>query len=89
MNAFLDAVKKLGRKVSSYAATHPNEFVAETFSALLLGVPLDQDVLDAYASLGGPAIPDGTAHVRKGQNWVKRNILYPVTSAVLSMGDGT
>lgn len=44
-------------RVSSYARTGPGEFIAETFSKLVQGYKLPDEVLALYKKLGGPAIP--------------------------------
>ncbi len=47
---------KTAMKVSVYAAKSWKEFVAEVFTAQVLGMPLDNDVVQEYQQLGGPAI---------------------------------
>lgn len=44
---------EIASKVSRYAATHRDEFVAETFAAMATGRKLDQDVMDMYDYYGG------------------------------------
>jgi len=58
LGTFSDAIKALARPVSTYAADNPLEFVAETFSALLMGVPLQDLTLDTYRAIGG-LVPPG------------------------------
>ena len=43
-------------KVSKYSKESPEEFVAETFSLLVQGKPLPQDVMQLYEKCGGPII---------------------------------
>ena len=43
-------------KVSQYSKKSPEEFVAETFSLLVQGKPLPQDVMQLYEKCGGPII---------------------------------
>jgi hypothetical protein len=47
-------LKMIARKVSTYAQDNPVEFVAETFTALIRGRRLPDDVLTLYKQLGGP-----------------------------------
>lgn len=44
-------------KVSDYAGTNANEFVATTFSGLLAGNTYDPDVMSLYSQLGGEVPP--------------------------------
>lgn len=46
----------IASKVSKYSKTSPEEFVAETFSLLVQGKSLPQDVMQLYAKCGGPII---------------------------------
>jgi hypothetical protein len=63
-SAFVDLAERFdnmpdlltARKVSSYASTNRQEFVAETYAALVAGRPLDDDVKRLYDRLGGPAV---------------------------------
>lgn len=45
-------------KISWYAQTDPEEFVAETFSALCSGPKLPDDVMELYRFYKGPEIPN-------------------------------
>jgi hypothetical protein len=87
LNGFLNAIKEYGRTVSQYASSHPNEFIAETFSGLMMGVPIDANTRLAYQALGGPIPTAGMVHVRTGQNWLKRKVLYPIATAIKSIGE--
>ena len=87
MKDFCDKVTSIARGVSGYASSHPCEFIAEVFSGLMMGVPYSQDILNAYAACGGPQLDAGMAHVRTCQNWFKKNILYPVSKPIFSIGD--
>jgi hypothetical protein len=46
-------------KVSKYAKTADDEFVAETFAGMMAGHRYDMDVMDLYRRYGGPAPPRG------------------------------
>lgn len=59
MDAFVKATLALASQVSQYAASHPNEFVAETFSGLVMGYRYSDEVMAAYHALGGPAVTPG------------------------------
>lgn len=88
LQAFVNKINRgVAREVSGYASTHPNEFIAETFAGLMMGVPLSADVVAAYQLLGGVMPAAGMAHVRSGQNWAKKKILYPISKPIFSMGD--
>jgi hypothetical protein len=87
LDGFLTAIKQHGQTVSQYASSHPNEFIAETFSGLMMGVPINADTQGAYQALGGPMPTTGMVHVRTGQNWLKRNVLYPMAKAIASIGE--
>lgn len=50
---FTEDGAKEAAKVSSYAATAPAEFVAETFRAMVDKKPLDDKVVDVYKKFGG------------------------------------
>lgn len=70
------AILDIGRKgVSSWAGKKDviggvNEFVAETFAGLMMGVPYSETVLSCYRDCGGPIPPQGAPHVRtSGRNW--------------------
>ncbi|WP_434386314.1 hypothetical protein [Melittangium boletus] len=60
MHAF---IRKVSKKVSAYAMTHPNEFVAETFSGLMSHLAYDDEVIDTYMRCGGPLGLAGTTRV--------------------------
>jgi hypothetical protein len=47
------------RRVSTYAAEAPGEFVAEAFAGRLAGVEYDQEVNELYDRLGGPELSQG------------------------------
>jgi hypothetical protein len=49
---------KTAEKVSEYAKTNPEEFVAETFSALCAGKKVPDDVMEMYKYYKGPMIPN-------------------------------
>jgi hypothetical protein len=49
---------KTADKISWYAKTNPEEFVAETFSALCAGKKLPDDVMEMYKYYKGPEIPN-------------------------------
>jgi len=54
---FIQTNKRLGKSVSNFAGSQAlNEFVAETFAALAIGLQISNDVLAAYVELGGPSI---------------------------------
>lgn len=44
-------------RVSAYASHGPGEFIAETFSKLMDGAKLPDDVIKLYKKLEGPAVP--------------------------------
>ena len=46
----------IASKVSKYSKASPEEFVAETFSLLVQGKSLPQDVMQLYVKCGGPII---------------------------------
>ena len=48
--------QEIAAKVSQYSKESPEEFVAETFSLLVQGKKLPQDVLQLYEKCGGPII---------------------------------
>ena len=66
MEDFTKAAKSFGAEVSKYASTHPNEFVAECFAGQVMGLTYGEDVMSAYATLGGPPVR-GVAAVGKGR----------------------
>lgn len=57
IDTFSKAIVAQARPVSPYATMNPLEFVAEGFSALLMGVPLQELTLDNYYQIGGPEPP--------------------------------
>ncbi len=82
LQAVRDEIQKAGANVSSYASAALPDVVAEVFCGLMMGAPFGNDVLDVYKAMGGPTIPDGMAHVRKGQdNWFKKKI-YAINKAL-------
>lgn len=44
-------------KVSEYASTNANEFVAEVYSAMSVGKKYDAEVMNLYKKYGGPDLP--------------------------------
>lgn len=46
----------VARRVSSYAGYNPLEFVAETFTGLMLGIDFDEEVMNLYEKYGGPDV---------------------------------
>lgn len=60
MKDAVSRMQKLGAKVSTYAGGHPNEMVAEVFAGLMMGQTYETEVMDAYASMGGPAVSGGS-----------------------------
>lgn len=44
-------------KISTYAASGPGEFIAETFEDIIAGRKLPEEVMDLYKKLEGPIIP--------------------------------
>ena len=48
--------QRIAKSVSGYAASSPNEFVAETFSYLIKGEKFTKEVMDLYKKYGGPLI---------------------------------
>jgi hypothetical protein len=58
MEAFLDGLpdslgKKVAQEVSLYAASSPDEFVAEVYCGCMLGKVYDEEIMDEYKRLGG------------------------------------
>jgi hypothetical protein len=86
ISSFRQAVVDWGQTVSQYASSHPNEFVAETFSGLMVGAPVQAGAEAAYQVLGGVVPPTGVRHHRSGRNAFKRRILYPVAKAIRDIG---
>lgn len=88
MHLFVKTSSVLASDVSNYAyANGLNEFVAEVFSALVVGSPLGSDndaptafsgttdferTLAAYRALGGPVPEQAVCHVRTGQGKLKK-----------------
>lgn len=58
--SFLADTEKMATsgKVSWYAQTNPDEFVAETFNALCVGKKLPDDVMKLYEYYKGPMLPN-------------------------------
>ncbi|MCP4132420.1 MAG: hypothetical protein GY754_15720 [bacterium] len=50
-------IDETSAEVSAYANEHPNEFIAEVFSGLMMGINYSDDIVDIYHALGGPGIP--------------------------------
>lgn len=84
LTRFIHATRHLGANVSPYASNSGlNEFVAETFCALVMGAPIGSDfqvrpqvggmaatrseVLRCYAALGGPMPDAPMRHIRTGK----------------------
>lgn len=82
-----DAMLAYGRMLSGYATKHPLEVVAETYSSLMVGAPLSSQQTTAYTAMGGFSPTTGAMHKRKGKNWVKRNVLYPLAEAIGFIGE--
>ncbi|MDR1890866.1 MAG: apolipoprotein A1/A4/E family protein, partial [Puniceicoccales bacterium] len=58
MKAFLDGRpdslgKKVAQQVSLYAASSPDEFMAEVYCGCMLGKVYDEEIMDEYKRLGG------------------------------------
>lgn len=51
--------RTIAKKVSLYAASSPAEFVAETFTLLVEGFGVDEDVMSLYKFYKGPEPPNG------------------------------
>lgn len=49
----VDTILKISAEVSSYAATSPVEFVAETYTALVHGKTFGAEIMAIYKGLGG------------------------------------
>ena len=49
-------IQQTAGKISTYAQSSPNEFVAETFSQLLQGQTLPEDVMKLYKKYNGPML---------------------------------
>ena len=84
---FQERFVSVARTVSTYASSHPNEHVPEVFSGLMMGAPISDDAMTLYRELGGPPVPNGAAHVRTGQNVLKKYVLYPIANAIRDIGD--
>lgn len=54
-------------KVSQYAMKSWKEFVAEVFTAQVLGIDLDSDVMEDYRRLQGPPVPE--KRIRTLRKW--------------------
>lgn len=52
-----DSYIQTANRVSTYAATGPGEFVAETFARMIEGKKLPEEVLELYKKLKGPKVP--------------------------------
>jgi hypothetical protein len=50
------AKQRIAARVSWYATTSPGEFVPETYSRLVAGKKLDDEIMALYKSYGGPAV---------------------------------
>jgi len=57
MKTFYGVIAAQASQVSGYARQNAVEFVAEVFSALLMGVPLQDLTRDTYFRIGGPVPP--------------------------------
>jgi len=49
--------QRIAYQVSSYAATGPAEFIAETYAKLLMDDNLSEEVIELYQQMNGPKIP--------------------------------
>ncbi len=49
--------REVAAKLSNYAASHPDEFIAETYARGANGVPVPPEVEKMYADRHGPSIP--------------------------------
>jgi len=49
-------IVRISRLVSGYASKHPLELIAEVFSGVLMGESFSEEVMTAYAALGGPKL---------------------------------
>lgn len=84
LSAFINATRTMGKNVSPYASNAGlNEFIAETFCALVMGTPIGSDfqlrpqvgadaatrseILHMYAALGGPMPDEPMRHIRTGK----------------------
>jgi hypothetical protein len=56
-------IRRVSKKVSHYATSVPNEFVAETFSGLMSNLAYDDEVIDTYMRCGGPLGQAGMTRV--------------------------
>ena len=64
------------------------EFVAEVFSALMMGMPLHRGVIKAYRACGGPMPPESVRHERRGQRpWPYADLPELVASVPTSQRD--
>lgn len=59
-------IQKTAGKISKYAQCSPNEFVAETFSMLLKGERLPDDVISLYKKYDGPLLDSLNKRLNKG-----------------------
>lgn len=93
---FIVATRNVGGDVSNYAYSNGlNEFVAETFAALVMGAPVGSDqnapthfsgkathaeIMAAYNALGGPTPNVAIRHARTGQS-AKKQFFYAFNAA--------
>jgi hypothetical protein len=84
MDKFVKAANTFGARVSTYAGTHPNEFVAECFAGQVMGLTYDPDIMTAYSELGGPAVP-GVVSTGRGR---PRSKAFSVPEPISDVGEG-
>ena len=53
---YANGLSVYSHEMSVYGCTNPLEFVAETFSGILMGLPFSDALIDQYRALGGPDI---------------------------------
>ena len=90
MKAFVVAVKAQGARVSEYAGKmdNLNEFVAEVFAGLAMGLSYDDDVMTTYQQLGGPPIDVSSKAKVVTRRRARAVVEKPDLSGLVEMGDG-
>jgi hypothetical protein len=48
--------RRIAERVSTYGASRPTEFVAETYAAIRAGKTFDDEVMELYRKYGGPSV---------------------------------
>ena len=90
-NLGLDWSKKefqdIASKVSQYSKNNPEEFVAETFSMLVQGKTLPEDVLQLYKKCGGPIIKSTSGGSSGGHYNILTDFIQQSGYTVVSLAD--